>query len=384
MAEEEWNTISSWEEPVEIEGLTLWDIHRPKLSVLKPTEIVTVEKNKIDNGLHCPVCMSILKKTKVVMTCLHRFCEECIDKCLRMNNNECPACRAHVPSRRSLRYDRNFDKLIEAIFGDVEEADKAEMKKVKRINANKLRNNAYKIATQKGLQNQEKLRKRGKKAVANDSDTRNESPRIRPQNKTKRRQSSHNNDNDSSSVRAPQKTKMESEKSSRNILNPEGASFHSKNSAFAKGTLERRPAIHQQQQLRQSRRSHPKAFGSPPKSQASYQQQAPTNAGAKRNMEFILERHPEEALLQRLDRSYIRTDSRIPARVLKKFLRMKLKCEDHIQFCLSLRSPIAGSFIDLPDDMTMEYAADLYNVVGNELTIYYRSTASHLSTLVHM
>ena len=180
MAEEEWNTISSWEEPVEIEGLTLWDIHRPKLSVLKPTEIVTVEKNKIDNGLHCPVCMSILKKTKVVMTCLHRFCEECIDKCLRMNNNECPACRAHVPSRRSLRYDENFDKLIEAIFGDVEEADKAEMKKVKRINANKLRNNAYKIATQKGLQNQEKLRKRGKKTVANDSDTRNEESQNSP------------------------------------------------------------------------------------------------------------------------------------------------------------------------------------------------------------
>ena len=36
-----------------------------------------------------------------------------------------------------------------------------------------------------------------------------------------------------------------------------------------------------------------------------------------------------------------------------------------IQFCLSLRSPIAGSFIDLPDDMTMEYVVC---VVGNELT----------------
>ena len=46
--------------------------------VLKPAEIVTVKKQN-RHGLHCPVCMSILKK-KVVMTCLHRFCEECIDK----------------------------------------------------------------------------------------------------------------------------------------------------------------------------------------------------------------------------------------------------------------------------------------------------------------
>ena len=98
----QWNRISSWEEPVEIEGLTLWDINRPNHDMIVSDEKITVEKRKIDDGLHCPVCMLILKKTKVVMTCLHRFCEECIDKCLRLNKNECPACRAHVPSRRSL------------------------------------------------------------------------------------------------------------------------------------------------------------------------------------------------------------------------------------------------------------------------------------------
>ena len=123
----QWNRISSWEEPVEIEGLTLWDINRPNHDMIVSDEKITVEKRKIDDGLHCPVCMLILKKTKVVMTCLHRFCEECIDKCLRLNKNECPACRAHVPSRRSLRYDENFDELISTLFGDIEEADKAEM-----------------------------------------------------------------------------------------------------------------------------------------------------------------------------------------------------------------------------------------------------------------
>lgn len=35
-------------------------------------------------------------------------------------NNECPACRIHCASRRSLRDDLDFDSLINAIYPDVE------------------------------------------------------------------------------------------------------------------------------------------------------------------------------------------------------------------------------------------------------------------------
>jgi E3 ubiquitin-protein ligase RNF1/2 len=52
------------------------------------------------------------------MECLHRFCEECIEKSLRMGRNECPICRTFVPSRRSLVPDPNFDRLIRSILGD--------------------------------------------------------------------------------------------------------------------------------------------------------------------------------------------------------------------------------------------------------------------------
>ena len=52
------------------------------------------------------------------MECLHRFCSECIQKCLRVGKNECPSCRIHVPSRRSLRPDPNFDALIASIYPD--------------------------------------------------------------------------------------------------------------------------------------------------------------------------------------------------------------------------------------------------------------------------
>ncbi|TQD89001.1 hypothetical protein C1H46_025392 [Malus baccata] len=54
------------------------------------------------------------------MGCLHRFCRECIDKSMRLGNNECPACRAHCASRRSLRDDPKCDALIAALYPDIE------------------------------------------------------------------------------------------------------------------------------------------------------------------------------------------------------------------------------------------------------------------------
>jgi E3 ubiquitin-protein ligase RNF1/2 len=95
------------------------------------------------------ICVGIIRKTRTVMECLHRFCRECIDKSMRLgfvlklppstlsfyifcfhfwlvwtgfncSNNECPACRTHCASRRSLRDDPNFDTLIAAIYPDID------------------------------------------------------------------------------------------------------------------------------------------------------------------------------------------------------------------------------------------------------------------------
>lgn len=48
--------------------------------------------------------------------CLHRFCHECITTALRAGNKECPTCRKKLVSRRSLRPDPNFDKLMSVIY----------------------------------------------------------------------------------------------------------------------------------------------------------------------------------------------------------------------------------------------------------------------------
>nr|GMD93106.1 putative E3 ubiquitin-protein ligase RING1a isoform X1 [Ipomoea batatas] len=69
----------------------------------------------------------IIRKTRTVMECLHRFCRECIDKSMRMGNNECPACRTHCASRRSLRDDPNYDALIAILYPDIDKYEEEEL-----------------------------------------------------------------------------------------------------------------------------------------------------------------------------------------------------------------------------------------------------------------
>ncbi|XP_047323773.1 putative E3 ubiquitin-protein ligase RING1a [Impatiens glandulifera] len=77
--------------------------------------------------VQCPICLGIIKKTRTVMECLHRFCRACIDKSMRLGNNECPACRTHCASRRSLRDDPRFDAMIAALFQDIEKFEEEEL-----------------------------------------------------------------------------------------------------------------------------------------------------------------------------------------------------------------------------------------------------------------
>uniref|UniRef100_A0A453FQD8 RING-type domain-containing protein n=1 Tax=Aegilops tauschii subsp. strangulata TaxID=200361 RepID=A0A453FQD8_AEGTS len=69
----------------------------------------------------------IIRKTRTVMECLHRFCRDCIDKSMRLGNNECPACRTHCASRRSLRDDPNYDALIATLYPDIDKYEEEEL-----------------------------------------------------------------------------------------------------------------------------------------------------------------------------------------------------------------------------------------------------------------
>ncbi|CAI0460998.1 unnamed protein product [Linum tenue] len=90
-------------------------------------EFVFVELPEIRKDVQCPICLGIIKKTRTVMECLHRFCRECIDKSMRFGNKECPACRTHCASRRSLRDDPNYDALIAALYPDIDKYEEEEL-----------------------------------------------------------------------------------------------------------------------------------------------------------------------------------------------------------------------------------------------------------------
>ncbi|KAL8138172.1 hypothetical protein V2J09_004173 [Rumex salicifolius] len=90
-------------------------------------EFVLVKLSDVRKEVQCPICLGIIRKTRTVMECLHRFCRECIDKSMRMGNKECPACRTHCASRRSLRDDPNYDALIAAMYPDIDHYEEEEL-----------------------------------------------------------------------------------------------------------------------------------------------------------------------------------------------------------------------------------------------------------------
>ncbi|XP_010909416.1 putative E3 ubiquitin-protein ligase RING1a isoform X2 [Elaeis guineensis] len=90
-------------------------------------EFMLVKLMDLRKEVQCPICLGIIRKTRTVMECLHRFCRECIDKSMRLGNNECPACRTHCASRRSLRDDPNYDTLIAALYPDIDKYEEEEL-----------------------------------------------------------------------------------------------------------------------------------------------------------------------------------------------------------------------------------------------------------------
>ncbi|KAL8192466.1 hypothetical protein R6Q57_027651 [Mikania cordata] len=103
------------------------DDESPSSSGSDKDEFVYVNLAEVRKDVQCPICLGIIRKTRKVMECLHRFCRECIDKSMRLGNNECPACRAHCASRRSLRDDPNFDALIALLYPDIDKYEAEEL-----------------------------------------------------------------------------------------------------------------------------------------------------------------------------------------------------------------------------------------------------------------
>ncbi|OII73617.1 RING finger containing protein [Cryptosporidium ubiquitum] len=137
---EKYPTYSSLVSSIEIpKGLKAFEVVCPKRKFTREGEatknnyelsesilstVTTLGENDLYSDFNCLICFSILQRTMVVKDCLHRFCGECIEKCVRIGLRECPQCRLHIASRRSLRNDSIMDTLTFRLFPEANEFEK--------------------------------------------------------------------------------------------------------------------------------------------------------------------------------------------------------------------------------------------------------------------
>ena len=94
---------------------------------------VSVPLRSLKTEVTCAVCLGIIRECAVVIACLHRFCGDCIADSLRFGKRECPTCRLPCPSRRHLRADPLFDRIVNIIYDDIDGAEKRAEEEVEEI-----------------------------------------------------------------------------------------------------------------------------------------------------------------------------------------------------------------------------------------------------------
>ncbi|CEG41141.1 zinc finger domain containing protein [Plasmopara halstedii] len=157
---------SKYEEIELVDDCTLFEIYRqPRAPITDPNATRTLSIRQLNADLTCPICLGIIKMAMVVMECLHRFCSDCISTAIRQSKRECPSCRIHIPSKRSLRPDTNFDALICKIYPNLAEFERNEDQIIEQINRSRHFNNAYTESTRMGVLSQAATRRQGRKKV---------------------------------------------------------------------------------------------------------------------------------------------------------------------------------------------------------------------------
>uniref|UniRef100_A0A7S4KLC9 RING-type domain-containing protein n=1 Tax=Paramoeba aestuarina TaxID=180227 RepID=A0A7S4KLC9_9EUKA len=146
----------------------MYDDEPGVLKVYEGEDYVRIPMKALNSDFSCPVCLGIIKSAMVVTQCMHRFCEECISNSLRLGNKECPKCRAKCASKRHLRPDHAFDKLLLSVIKDVDKFEDEQLKLVKQVTASaKVTGNSALIS--EGIIKQSK--NRGKRLTKHDIDS---------------------------------------------------------------------------------------------------------------------------------------------------------------------------------------------------------------------
>jgi len=272
------NPVSEWEEIIEVPGLTLFDIHRRPRPINNDSSVrVKIPLKVLNAEFHCPVCLGYMKKTMIVMECLHRFCGQCIQKCLRLGKKECPSCRIHIPSRRSLRPDPNFDELIGQIYGDIDAVEQQDEKEIAKLNRAKNMNNAYAECRRRGIMQQAMHRRK-------------------------------------------RSTSSKSKLLASGLARKSNAANGTAVAEDTAKTTQTKGGVLNNQPVAPGRSSIPKG------------QSFISKLEDPLTVNCVLRRHPQERMVDRLDREYIRTSGELTMHHLKIFLSRKLSFEPPERF----------------------------------------------------
>ncbi|KAK4485247.1 hypothetical protein RD792_007877 [Penstemon davidsonii] len=81
--------------------------------------------------------------------------KECVDKSMRMGNNECHVFRTHCASCRSLRDDPNYDSLIAILYPDIDKYEEEVELKRRRLAINSSKDTSSTDECSTGLKSKE-------------------------------------------------------------------------------------------------------------------------------------------------------------------------------------------------------------------------------------
>lgn len=150
-------------------GLSPWDRERPiRPLIVDESHRTTLQVRTLNAELTCPVCLGILRHTMTVMECLHRFCDGCITRALRLGRKECPTCRIKCSTKRNLRSDPAIDGLVRRFYSDVEEFEKKQEEQIRSMTATLM----------KSAQSHENALRRQAAAAARHKETKPPSPPL--------------------------------------------------------------------------------------------------------------------------------------------------------------------------------------------------------------
>nr|VDC69063.1 unnamed protein product [Brassica rapa] len=97
------------------------------------SEFMEIDLGEIRKDVQCPICLVQCMHMLIRVSCFlprdykeNKDCDGVPAPLLPGMNNECPACRKHCASRRSLRDDPKFDALIAALFTNIDSYEEEE------------------------------------------------------------------------------------------------------------------------------------------------------------------------------------------------------------------------------------------------------------------